>query len=233
VTGPVEFRGADGALLLSRVSADGMVTLSASDLAAGPEQVQAFGRTVSLEGDAGRKLLAWAACVDVEAEGEVVLEKQSRDALSRRADLLRSCREVRGDQVAEALRAVDAALEQRMPGVEAAAPTEAPSWEEAETQNPPQLTLGADEKVLSALDAPLDLVGQAVLLQGVVSARPGDRSAVLRVGSREVWLESPWEWPVAVVTGTRAEAIAVSIGARQVEARTLPAFKVVAVRPAF
>lgn len=235
--GPVTLVGAKGAVA-QKPAVDGAVDFAATELSGAPESLQLAGVDLPLDEDAQATLWGFGACVQLERDGAQKLDALGEGDLLSRAEKLRSCRVVRGADVAAAIRAVDDELKHRResgaPGAFAPG-ANVGSFEEAVSAYAPRLTLEKGSADLAKLDAPELLDGQAVLLRGVVAEGMTTNIGVVQVGERQLYLFIPPKraWGGDFGNGTRVEAVAVMAGVQTVGARTLPLARAVWMRTAF
>lgn len=239
-------RGVAGTLRLHGARGDvGQVTLSeglggveASSLR-GPVDELLFGdRAVELDEAGQLTLSAFSACLSVDAEGAPAPESLGEGALLTRTERVRQCRQVRGDALTQPLAALEAEVQRRResgaPGAFAPGPSVA-SFEDAVSAYAPRLSLKAGSADLPRLDAPDALNGQAVFIQGVVTAGIASNIGVLQVGERELFVFIPPKraWGGDFSNGARVEAVAVMAGWQTVGEKTLPLARLVWMRAAF
>ncbi len=217
---------------------EGEGVLDAAVLKGPPEELAVGERAIELDEPATLTLVAFAACMELEAEGARAPESLGDGALVARVDKLKACRQVRGEALAKPLEAAEAELAKRRetgaPGAFSPGPTVS-SFEAAVSAYAPRLTLKEGSADLSRLDAPELLSGQAVLIQGVVSSGIAENIGVLQLGSREVFVFIPPKrsWGGDFSNGARVEAVAVMAGWQTVGEKTLPLARLVFMRTAF
>jgi hypothetical protein len=109
------------------------------------------------------------------------------------------------------------------------------SFEDAVSAYAPRLVFKAGSADLSRLDAPEQLEGQAVFMQGVVSSGLAQNIGVLQLGEREVFVFIPVKraWGGDFANGARVEAVAVMAGWQTVGEKTLPLARLVWLRAAY
>lgn len=235
--GPVTLVGASGPVA-AKVAVDGAVDFPWWELAGAPEGIALGAEALAVDDEGQQQLWGFGACAVLEREGPKKLDAMGEGDLLARAARLRQCRVVRGDAMAEPIRAVDAELSRRRetgaPGAFAPG-SSAGSFEEAVSAYAPKLKFAKDSPDLRLLDTPEALDGQAVLLEGIVMEGLTRNIGVVQVGERQLYLLLPPKraWDGDFGNGTRIEAVAVMANTQTVGERTLPLARAVWVRPAF
>ncbi len=237
VTGPLTLVSAQGAVLPTQVS-DGALDLDGTKSKLAPETMKFAEREVELSEDARALFSAWSACVALEQEAGKPLDTLSETGLLARAERLRECRQVRGNALEGAVKAVDAELaHRRETGSPAAwAPgTNVSTFEEAVSAYAPTLKLSANSKDLAVLDAPEAAEGKAVLLEGIVGEGLTENIGIIQLGDRQVFLFIPPKraWSGNFPNGTRVEAVALISGRQTLGERSLPLLRAVWMRTAW
>lgn len=236
-TGAVRFIGARGEVAVAAL-VEGAGSVDASTFKGAPEDLMLADKAITLDERGVLTLGAFAACVQLEAEGARAPESLGDGALLTRVDRMKNCRQVRGEGLAEPLAAAEAEVSRRRqtgtPGAFAPGPSVA-SFEEAVSAYAPRLTFKAGSADLAKLDAPDTLNGQAVFMQGVVSSGLAENIGVLQLGAREVFVFIPPKrsWSGDFGNGARVEAVAVMAGWQTVGDKTLPLARLVWMRTAF
>lgn len=237
-TGPLTMLSAQGATLPLQV-ADGALDLDGSKLPLIPESMKFADREVELTEEAQATFAAWAACVSLEQEANKTLDSLSETGLLARAERLRECRRVRGDQLNDAVSAVDAELTRRRESGSPAAwapGTNVSTFEEAVSAYAPSLKLSPNSKDLAVLDTPEAAEGRAVLLEGIVGEGITENIGIIQIGERQVFLFIPPKraWGNAnFPNGTRVEVVALISGRQTLGERTLPLLRAVWMRTAW
>jgi hypothetical protein len=237
VTGTLTAKGLKGVSVPLPLK-DGVGVLSAVTLPGPLDELVLGERPVELDESGLLTLAAFSACVSLEREGARVPESLSDGALVSRAERLRTCKQVRGDDVGAPLEAAEAELKKRREagGPGAFAPgASVTSFEDAVSAYAPRLVFKAGSADLSRLDAPESLEGQAVFMQGVVSYGLAQNIGVLELGGREVFVFIPEKraWGGDFANGSRVEAVAVMAGWQTVGEKTLPLARLVWLRAAY
>lgn len=237
ITGPVTLLGTKDAVG-SKTATDGAVDFDASDVKGAIESVQFYGREVELGEEGRAKVHAFGACAVLEAEGSRSLDTMGEGALLALAERLRVCRSIRGEALADRIKAVDAELAKRREGGSpgAFAPgAGAASFEEAVSAYAPKLKLAKGSPDLVKLDAPEAFDGQAALVEGIVAEGVTQNIGVIQIDDRQVFLFIPPKkaWGGDFPNGTRIEAVAVMAGRQTMGERTLPLLRAVWMRSAF
>lgn len=235
-TGAMSLVSASGAVVPLQ-AVDGAVDLDGTKLPLVPEVLKFSERDVELSEDGQAKFTAWSACVALELDKKTPAEL-SETGLLQRAERLRVCRAVRGEQLAAAIAAVDGELQRRREtGSPAAwAPgTNVSSFEEAVSAYAPKLKLAPNSKDLVVLDTPEAAEGKAVLLEGIVGEGLTENIGVVQVGERQVFLFIPPRraWTQNFPNGTRIEAVALISGRQTLGERTLPLLRAVWMRAGY
>lgn len=237
-TGPLTMISAQGATLPLQVG-DGALDLDGSKLPLVPESMRFADREVELNEEAQTLFSAWAACVALEQEAGKTIESLSETGLLSRAERLRECRTVRGDQLKDVVSAVDAELARRRESGSPAAwapGTNVSTFEEAVSAYAPSLKLAPNSKDLAVLDAPEAAEGRAVLLEGIVGEGLTENIGIIQIGDRQVFLFIPPKraWGNAnFPNGTRVEVVALISGKQTLGERTLPLLRAVWMRTAW
>jgi hypothetical protein len=229
---------AQGALLPLQVS-DGALDLDGSKLPLVPESMRFGDREVELTEEAQATFAAWSACVSLEQEANKTIDSLSETGLLSRAERLRECRRVRGDQIKDAVSAVDAELGRRRESGSPAAwapGTNVSTFEEAVSAYAPSLKLSANSKDLVVLDNPESAEGRAVLLEGIVGEGITENIGIIQIGEKQVFLFIPPKraWGnTNFPNGTRVEVVALISGRQTLGERTLPLLRAVWMRTAW
>lgn len=237
VTGTVQAKGPRGVSVPLPVK-DGVGLVSAVTLPGPIDELVLGDRPIELDESGLLTLGAFSACVSLEVEGARAPESLSDGALVSRAERLSNCKQVRGDAVLAPLEAAEAELKKRREsgGPGAFAPgASVTSFEDAVSAYGPRLVFKAGSADLSRLDAPEQLEGQAVVMQGVVSYGLAQNIGVLELGGREVFVFIPQKraWGGDFANGSRVEAVAVMAGWQTVGEKTLPLARLVWLRAAY
>lgn len=237
VSGAIRLVGSRGDVGAVTVT-DGLGHVDGTTLKGGFTELALAERPIALDETGQQTIDAFSACLALEAEGARAPESLGDGDLVNRADRMRRCKAVRGDEIVEPLKAVDAELSRRRetgtPGAFVRGPQVA-SFEEAVSAYAPRLTFKAGSPDLAKLDAPDTLNGQAVFMQGFVSSGLTENIGVLQLGEREVFVFIPPKrsWGGDFGNGARVEAVAVMAGWQTVGEKTLPLARLVFMRPAF
>lgn len=198
------------------------------------DEVRLLGRPVELDAASRALLDGFFACGALAQEQVASLESLPSPALVRRIERARTCRAVRGDEMAELLKALEGDLQRRRDGGEQVAGPRPTSWEEAVTGWAPRLRFAAGAPDLGQLDAPEGVAGQPALLEGTVAEGVSANIGVLRLGEREVFLFVPPDppWDGEFPEGTKVEAVGLVVGRHTLGERTLPLLRAVWLRRA-
>ncbi|MCC6335014.1 MAG: hypothetical protein IT380_13635 [Myxococcales bacterium] len=235
--GPVTLVGPKGAVAV-KAAVDGAVDFQAAELTGAPEGIALGEVELAVDEEGQQRLWGFGACVQLERDAPKKLEMMGEGELLARAERLRQCRVVRGEAMAEPIRAVDVELSRRRetgsPGAFAPGSNVA-SFEEAVSAYAPKLKFANGSTDLGRLDTPEALDGQAVLLEGIVAEGMTSNIGVIQVGERQLYLFIPPRraWGGDFGNGTRIEAVAVMAGTQTVGERTLPLARAVWMRAAF
>lgn len=230
-TGRLTLVGAGGPIA-QRSLEGGVAEFSAAEVSAPVQAVEVEGVAATLDEDARAALDGLAACARAERQMQP-LESLSEDDLRVRASTLRECRGVRGEAVAPAIIAVDAALaDARAPGAALQTPG-FESYDDALRTLKPTLIFEKGSADAARLELPEVLEGQAAVLRGVVVERSGASVGVVQVGERQVYLSVPRGRDADFVEGARIEAVVVFAGSQALGRRTLPFARAAWVRAAF
>jgi hypothetical protein len=237
VSGSVVAKGPKGLSVPIAVK-DGVGVLSAATLSGPVDELVLGDRSLELDESGLLTLAAFSACVFLEAEGARAPESMSDGVLVARTERLRACKQVRGEAMGAPLEAAEEELKKRREsgGPGAFAPgASVTSFEDAVSAYAPRLVFKAGSADLSRLDAPEQLEGQAVFMQGVVSSGLAQNIGVLQLGEREVFVFIPVKraWGGDFANGARVEAVAVMAGWQTVGEKTLPLARLVWLRAAY
>jgi hypothetical protein len=235
-TGPMSLVSAQGASLPLQAS-DGALDVDGTKVTLAPEVLRFAEREVELSDDDRVLFEAWSACVALELEKRPI-DQLSEAGLLARAERLRACRNVRGDALNDAVKAVDdELLRRRESGSPAAwAPgTNVATFEEAVSAYAPTLKLAPNSKDLAVLDAMEAAEGRAVLVEGIVGEGVTENIGIIQIGEKQVFLFIPprRSWGGDFPNGTRVEAVALLAGRQTLGERTLPLLRAVWMRTAW
>lgn len=235
-TGAMSLVSASGAIAPLQ-AVDGAVDVDGTKLPLVPEVMKFSERDVELNEEGLQKFAAWSACVALEQDKKTVAEL-SETGLLTRAERLRVCRLVRGDALAEPIRAVDTELQRRRESGSPAAwapGTNVASFEEAVSAYAPKLKFAVDSKDLVVLDTPEAAEGKAVLLQGIVGEGITENIGIVQIGDRQVFLFIPPKraWTQNFPNGTRIEAVALISGRQSLGEKNLPLLRAVWMRAGY
>jgi hypothetical protein len=204
----------------------------------GVDRVLFFGREVELD-DASRRVLdGFSACRQLQREQVATAGALSTGALMNRLERVRACRLLRPEAMAQEGAALEAEVAHRREGGDPGAFPVGPNvtgFEEAVSAYAPRLTLSERSEDLSRLDAIDEVVGQAAVVEGIVTEGVTANIGVLQVGNRRLFLFLPSQraWGGDFPPGTRVEAVAVVVGEHTLGNQTLPLLRAVFMRPAF
>ena len=108
------------------------------------------------------------------------------------------------------------------------------SFEEAVAAYAPALTIAEDSPALDKLQDPERLVGQAVLLRGVLERREEENIAVVQVGGMRVlvFVAPDRLWAQDFPRGSRVELVGVVMGRQRLGALEAPLVRAVWMRTA-
>lgn len=207
-------------------------------LTQGADKVVFFGREVELEEASRNVLEGFSACRHLVREPVAALNVISTAALMNRVERVRACRRVRPAAMIDEGTALEVEISVRREGRDPRAPPVGPSvtsFEEAVASYSPRLKLSPGSADLLKLDSVGELVGQAAVIEGVVTEGPTANIGVVQVGARGVFLVLPAKkaWGGDYAVGTRVEVVAVVVGTQTLGERTLPLLRAVWMRPAF
>ncbi|MBN1207179.1 MAG: hypothetical protein JXB05_20005 [Myxococcaceae bacterium] len=235
--GTVEFAGGPGAPPEPRALTNGKLELTADEVRgmsfAG---VLVSGEPAAISEEDQELLAAFRSCsrvlagpVEPASLGDE--EVQHLQALRKRVV---GCKVIPGAPVEERLKVLDAALEARGSRAE---PTDAPtvgSFEQAMEAYKPALSFTADSADLEKLQAPEALVGQAVVLRGVLERREEQNIALVQVGDARVlvYLEPDRLWATDFPRGSRVELVGVVMGRQRLGTLEAPLVRAVWMRTA-
>ncbi|WP_224242230.1 hypothetical protein [Hyalangium gracile] len=235
-SGTVEFAGGPGTPPEPRPLTDGTLELTADELrgmsfagflvggepAAISEEDQELLATFRICSRTLTELMDPAALAQEEAEHLQVLRRR-----------VAGCQAIPGAPVEERLKAVDQALAAKGAKAEPADAPSVSSFEEALAAHPPALTLTAESTDLDKLQEPA-LVGQSVLLRGVLERREEQNIAVVQVGGTRVlvFVAPDKLWAQDFPKGSRVELVGVVMGRQRLGALEAPLVRAVWMRTA-
>jgi hypothetical protein len=222
-TGSVEFAGGPGSPPEPRPLKDGVLELTSQELAgmsfAG---VLVDGEPAALSEEEQELLATFRLCSRALAEpidpaALATEEVEHVQALRRR---VAGCKAIAGAPVQERLQVLDGALEARGEKAEPADVPTVSSFEEAVEALHPTLTFTADSEDLDKLQEAESLVGQAVLLKGVLERREEQNIALVQVGEARVlvFVAPDRLWAQDFPRGSRVEVVGVVMGRQRLGA---------------
>lgn len=239
VDGPVQLMSAQRLTSEGTMLAGSAVEFDESAFATvGADRVVFYGREVELD-DASRKVLdGFSACRQLAREQVAAVSAVGTQALMNRLERMRACRHVRPDAMGEEGKALEAEISRRREGGDPGALPVGPnvtSFEEAVASYSPRLKLAVGSADVAKLDGLEDLVGQAAVIEGIVTEGVTANIGVVTIGERSVFLFLPTKksWGGDYAAGTRVEVVAVVVGSQTLGERTLPLLRAVWMRPAF
>jgi hypothetical protein len=236
-SGTVEFAGGAGAPPEPRPLAHGTLELTADELRGMSFTGVLVGGEPAAISEEDQELLAtFRACSRVLSEpmeAGALAQEEAEHLQALRKRVLR-CRALPGAPVEERVKLLEAALASK--GTEPE-PTDAPtvnSFEDAVAAYAPALTLTADSPELERLQEPERLVGQAVLLRGVLERREEQNIAVVQVGGMRVlvFVAPDRLWAQDFPRGSRVELVGVVMGQQRLGSLEAPLVRAVWMRTA-
>jgi hypothetical protein len=236
-SGTVEFAGGPGEPPEPRALTNGKLELTAEEVRGMSFTGVLLGGEAAAMSEEDLELLAtFRICSRVLAEPmeQAALAQEEPEHLQAMRKRALACRAIPGAPVEERLKQLDAALAARGTTPE---PTDAPkvnSFEEAVAAYAPALTITEDSAALDKLQDPDRLVGQPVLLRGVLEKREEDNIAVVQVGGTRVlvFVAPDRLWAQDFPRGSRVELVGVVMGRQQLGALEAPLVRAVWMRTA-
>lgn len=236
-TGTVEFAGGPGTPPEPRPLANGTLELQADELRGMSFTGVLVGGEPAVINEEDQELLStFRACSRVLAEPmePAALEQEEAEHLQALRRRVLACKVLPGAPVEEPVKRLDAALAAK--GTEPE-PTDAPtvnSFEDAVAAYPQALKLSEDSADLERLHEPERLVGQAVLLRGVLERREEQNIAVVQVGGQRVlvFVAPDRLWAQDFPRGSRVELVGVVMGQQRLGSLEAPLVRAVWMRTA-
>ncbi len=204
----------------------------------GADRIVFFGREVELDESSRKVLEGFSACRQLAHEKLAAVSAMGTGALMNRLERVRACRLLRPDAMIDEGKALEAEVAHRREGGDPGALPVGPnvtSFEEAVSSYSPRLKLSVGSADLARLDEVEALVGQAAVIEGVVTEGVTANIGVVQIGPRSVFLFLPTQKARGgdYAVGTRVEVVAVVVGTQTLGDRTLPLLRAVWMRPAF
>ncbi len=236
-SGTVEFAGGPGVQPEPRALTNGMLELTAEEVRGMSFTGVLLGGEPPAISEDGLELIAtFRICSRVLGEqvDPAALAQEEAEHLQVMRRRVLGCKAIPGAPVEERVKQLDAALAARGTDPE---PTDAPtvnSFEEAVAAYAPALTITEDSPALDKLQDPERLVGQAVLLRGVLERREEENIAVVQVGGTRVlvFVAPDRLWAQDFPRGSRVELVGVVMGRQRLGALEAPLVRAVWMRTA-
>ncbi|HYH97875.1 hypothetical protein [Hyalangium sp.] len=236
-SGTVEFAGGAGTPPEPRPLANGTLELTTDELRGMSFTGVLIGGEPAVISEEDQELLAlFRLCSRMLAEPmePTALAQEEAEHLQVLRKRVVGCKALPGAPVEERVKLLDAALAARGDSPE---PTDAPtvgSFEDAVAAYPQALTITGDSPELDKLQDPERLVGQAVLLRGVLERREGENIAVVQVGGTRVlvFVAPDRLWAQDFPRGSRVELVGVVMGRQRLGALDAPLVRAVWMRTA-
>jgi len=236
-SGTVEFAGGAGTPPEPRPLSNGTLELTADELRGMSfTGVLIGGEPAAISEEDQELLVTFRACSRVLSEPmePAALAQEEAEHLQALRKRVLGCRVLPGAPVEERVKLLDAALAARGSSPE---PTDAPtvnSFEDAVAAYQPALTITADSPELDKLLDPERLVGQAVLLRGVLERREEQNIAVVQVGGTRVlvFVAPDRLWAQDFPRGSRVELVGVVMGQQRLGSLDAPLVRAVWMRTA-
>lgn len=236
-TGTVEFAGGPGTPPEPRPLTNGTLELTADEVRGMSfTGVLVGGEPAAMSEEDQERLTTFKLCSRAVAEPlePAALANEEVEHLQALRNRVAGCKAIPGAPVDEWLKTLDAALSARGEQPE---PSEAPSvnsFEDAVAAYKPALTVAADSPDLDKLQEPESLVGQAVLLRGVLERREEQNIAVVQVGDTRVlvFVAPDRLWAQDFPRGSRVELVGVVMGRQRLGALEAPLVRAVWMRTA-
>lgn len=236
-SGRVEFAGGPGAPPEPRALADGVLELTADEVRGMSFMgVLVDGEPAVISEEEQELLAMFRLCSRALAEPleAAVLAKEEVEHLQALRKRVLACKAIPGAPVEERVKLLDEALAARGTRPE---PVDAPgvdSFEEAVAAYAPALEFTADSPALEKLEEPERLVGQAVLVRGVLERREEQNIAVVQVGGTRVlvYVAPDRLWVQDFAWGSRVELVGVVMGRQRLGALEAPLVRAVWMRTA-
>jgi hypothetical protein len=236
-SGTVEFAGGPSAPPEPRALTNGTLELTADEVRGMSfTGVLLGGEPAAMSEEDQEPLAMFRLCSRVLAEPmePAALAQEEVEHLQALRRRVAGCKVLPGAPVEERLKLLDAALAARGDSPE---PTDAPtvnSFEEAVAAYAPVLTITADSPALEKLEDPERLVGQTVLLRGVLERREEENIAVVQVGGTRVlvFVAPDRLWAQNFPRGSRVELVGVVMGRQRLGALEAPLVRAMWMRTA-
>jgi hypothetical protein len=236
-SGTVEFAGGPGAPPEPRALTNGTLELTADEVRGMSFTGVLLGGEPAAISEENQELLAtFRICSRVLGEPleAAALQQEEPEHLQVMRKRVLGCKVIPGAPVEERVKQLDAALAARGTSPE---PTDAPtvnSFEDAVAAYAPTLTIAEDSPALDKLQDPERLVGQAVLLRGVLERREEENIAVVQVGGTRVlvFVAPDRLWAQDFPRGSRVELVGVVMGRQRLGALEAPLVRAVWMRTA-
>lgn len=236
-TGTVEFAGGPGTPPEPRALTNGTLELTADELRGMSFTGVLVGGEPAVISEEDQELLStFRACSRLLSEPleATALEQDEAEHLQALRRRVLACKALPGAPVEERVKQLDAALAAKGTSPE---PTDAPtvnSFEDAVAAYPQALKLSEDSPDLEKLREPDRLVGQAVLLRGVLERREEQNIAVVQVGGTRVlvFVAPDRLWAQDFPRGSRVELVGVVMGQQRLGSLDAPLVRAVWMRTA-
>jgi hypothetical protein len=236
-SGTVEFAGGPGEPPEPRPLVNGTLELTADEVRGMSFTGVLLGGEPAAISEEEQELLAtFRICSRVLAEPlePAALAQEEAEHLQAMRKRVLACRVIPGAPVEERLKQLDAALAARGTDPEPTDASAVNSFEEAVAAYAPALTITEDSAALDKLQDPDRLVGQPVLLRGVLERREEDNIAVVQVGGIRVlvFVAPDRLWAQDFPRGSRVELVGVVMGRQRLGALEAPLVRAVWMRTA-
>jgi hypothetical protein len=236
-SGSVEFAGGPGTPPEPRPLTEGTLELSADEVRgmsfAG---VLVGGEPAALSEEDQELLATFRICSRVLTEPmePAALANEEVEHLQAVRKRVAGCKAIPDAPVEDRLKLLDAALSERGEKPESTDTPSVNSFDEAVAAYKPALTLTADSPDVDKLQEAESLVGQAVLLRGVLERREEQNIAVVQVGSTRVlvFVAPDRLWAQDFPRGSRVELVGVVMGRQKLGALEAPLVRAVWMRTA-
>jgi hypothetical protein len=235
-SGAVEFAGGPGTPPEPRALTNGALELTADELRGMSFAGFIVGGEAAAISDEDQELLStFRICSRALAEplDPATLAQEEPEHLQAMRKRVAGCKVIPEAPVEERLKALDAALAARGEKAESTDTPSVNSFEDAVAAYKPALTFTADSTDLEKLQDPA-LVGQAVLLRGVLERREEENIAVVQVGGTRVlvFVAPDRLWAEDFPRGSRVELVGVVMGRQRLGALEAPLVRAVWMRTA-